>query len=96
MRLFHADPVRSAVFDEPNLVSCAGLVPGQRAGLISLAKERLSVPGGPGHAAGLKVSAVVAGMVAGAGSISDLCLLRHGGMARLFTDVRAPSTWGRS
>jgi len=98
MRLFHADPVRSAVFDEPNLVSCAGLVPvlalAQRAGLIELAQDRLSVPGGPGHAAGLKVSAVVAGMVAGADSISDLGLLRHGGMSRLFTGTRAPSTLG--
>ncbi len=98
MRLFHADPVRSAVFDEPNLVSCAGLVPvlglAQRAGLIDLAQERLSVPAGPGHAAGLKVSALVAGMVAGADSISDLGLLRHGGMPRLFDGVRAPSTLG--
>ncbi|MDQ2837160.1 MAG: IS1380 family transposase [Actinomycetota bacterium] len=98
MRLFHADPVRSAVFDEPNLVSCAGLVPvlglAQRAGLSELAQARLTVPGGAGHAAGLKVSALVAGMVAGADSISDMGLLRHGGMGRLFTDVRAPSTLG--
>ena len=66
----------------------------QRAGLIDLAQERLSVPAGPGHAAGLKVSALVAGMVAGADSISDLGLLRHGGMPRLFDGVRAPSTLG--
>jgi hypothetical protein len=38
--------------------------------------------------------ALVAGMVAGADSISDMDLLRHGGMARLFCDVRAPSTLG--
>lgn len=79
-------------------MSCAGLVPvlalAQRAGLISLAQERLTVPAGPGHAAGLKVSALVAGMVAGADSISDMGLLRHGGMGRLFAGVRAPSTLG--
>jgi hypothetical protein len=33
-------------------------------------------------------------MVTGADSISDMDLLRHGGMGRLFTDVRAPSTLG--
>jgi hypothetical protein len=33
-------------------------------------------------------------MVAGADCISDMDLLRHGGMGRLFTDIRAPSTLG--
>src|SRR5689334_25236751 len=33
-------------------------------------------------------------MICGADSISDLDLLRHGGMPRLFTEVRAPSTLG--
>jgi hypothetical protein len=33
-------------------------------------------------------------MIAGADSIADMDLLRHGGMARLFTGVRAPSTLG--
>jgi hypothetical protein len=40
------------------------------------------------------VASLVAGMVAGADSIADMDLLRHGGMARLFTGVRAPSTLG--
>jgi len=79
-------------------VSCAGLVPAlglaQRAGLRALADRQLTVPGGAGHAAGLKVSALVAGMVAGADSIADMDLLRHGGMGRLFDGVRAPSTLG--
>ena len=35
---------------------------------------------------------IVAGMVAGADSIDDLDVLRHGGMATLFSGVRAPST----
>jgi len=65
-----------------------------RAGLIDLADRHLTVPGGPGHAAGLKVSALVAGMVAGADSISDMAVLRHGAMPRLLTGVRAPSTLG--
>jgi len=40
------------------------------------------------------VPALVAGMVAGADSINDMDLLRHGGMGRLFSGVRAPSTLG--
>jgi hypothetical protein len=36
----------------------------------------------------------VAGMVAGANSINDMDLLRRGGMGRLFSGVRAPSTLG--
>jgi len=42
----------------------------------------------------VKVPALVAGMVAGADSIDDMDLLRHGGMDRLFNGVRAPSTLG--
>lgn len=86
------------MFDDPNLVSCAGLVPAlslaERAGLTDLAQRHLSVPSGAGVAAGAKVATLVAGMVAGADSISDMDLLRHGGMGRLFDGVRAPSTLG--
>jgi len=98
MQLSHVFPVRSMVFDEPNLVSHAGLVPAMaiagKAGLIELSDRHLTVPGGPGHVAGLKVSALVAGMVAGADSIADMAVLRHGGMGRLFGGVRAPTTLG--
>ena len=98
MQLSHVDPLRSAVFDDPSLVSFAGLVPvvalAERAGLNALAREHLTVPGGAGVAAGAKVVALVAGMVAGADSIADMDLLRHGGMASLFGGVRAPSTLG--
>lgn len=98
MRSSHVNPVRSADFTEPNLVSCAGLVPAlavaEPAGLDRLAQAHLSVPGAAGHAAGAKVTTVVAGMVAGADSIADLDVLRHGAMGRLFTGVRAPSTLG--
>ena len=90
--------MRSAVFDDPRLVSAAGLVPlvalAQRAGLASLVDRHLTVPGGAGNAAGAKVSGLVAGMAAGADSIADMDLLRHGGMSRLFTGIRAPSTLG--
>jgi hypothetical protein len=86
------------VFDDPGLVSFAGLVPAvalaERAGLAQLAGRHLSVPGGAGVAAGAKVTGLVAGMVAGADSIADMDLLRHGGMGRLFDGVRAPSTLG--
>src|SRR3712207_3700291 len=98
MRLSHIRPVVSASFDEPNLVSAAGLVPlmalARRAGLRELADERMSVPTDRGAHAGLKLSSLVAGMAAGADSIDDMALLRHGGMGKVFTGAYAPSTLG--
>jgi hypothetical protein len=86
------------VFDDPNLVGSAGLVPvmrlAARAGLVELADRLLSVPSDKGAHAGVKVASLVAGMVAGADSIDDLAVLRHGGMAKLFTRIYAPSTLG--
>src|SRR5665647_571285 len=88
----------SAGFDDPNLVSCAGLIPvmtlAERAGLHDLAATRVRVPGSPGSNAGVKVAALVAGMVAGADTIDAMDLLRHGGMGRVLTAGRAPSTLG--
>src|SRR5680860_1120007 len=88
----------SAVFDDPNLVSCAGLVPvmslASRCGLDELVRERLTLSGEGSANADLKVAALVAGMVAGADSIDDMDVLRHGGMGRLFGGIRAPSTLG--
>jgi hypothetical protein len=90
--------VVAARFDEPNLVSAAGLVPLLRlaadAGLSRLAGELLTVSGDKGANAGGKVTALVAGMLAGADSIDDLGLLRHGGMGRVFDRAYAPSTLG--
>jgi hypothetical protein len=98
VQLSHAGRVRSAAFDDGSVVSSAGLVPvlalAARAGLGELAGGHLTVPGGAGHDASAKVSALVAGMLAGADSIADMDLLRHGGMQRLFGGVRAPSTLG--
>jgi len=66
----------------------------ESAGLRDLANEHLSVPTDKGANAGLKVASLVGGMVAGADSIDDMALLRHGGMGRLFTRAYAPSTLG--
>ena len=83
------------VFDDPNLVSAAGLVPAmllaESAGLHDLLAEQVSVAS---PNAAVKAASVVGGMLAGADSIDDLDLLRHGGMDRLFVGVRAPSTLG--
>jgi len=95
MQASHARSAVSAGFDDPNLVSCAGLVPvlalAESCGLAGLVGDKLSVAS---PNARLKVPALVAGMVAGADSIEDMDLLRHGGMDRLFDGVRAPSTLG--
>ena len=88
----------TAVFDDPNLVSCAGLAPvlqlAERAGLPSLVATHVKIDKPGGVNAPLKIGSLVAGMVAGADSIEDLDLLRHGAMKRLFAGVRAPSTLG--
>jgi hypothetical protein len=88
----------SAVFDDPNLVSCAGLAPvlalADRCGLHELVLDRVKLNVEGGAFAFVKVPALVAGMVAGADCIDDMDLLRHGGMGRLFAGVRAPSTLG--
>ena len=72
-----------------------GLVPAmllaESAGLHDLLAEQLSVTS---PNAAVKAASVVGGMLAGADSIDDLDLLRHGGMDRLFAGVRAPSTLG--
>ena len=98
MQLSHTRPVKSAVFDDRNLVSSAGLVPAVRlatlAGLAVLADRHLSVPADKGANAGGKVTALVAGMVAGADSIDDMELLRHGALGRVFDRTYAPSTLG--
>jgi hypothetical protein len=67
-----------------------------RCGLATLLTDRLRIAAKGGVKATAKVLALVTGMVDGADSISDMDLLRHGGMGRLFTDVRAPSTLGTS
>jgi hypothetical protein len=98
MRLSDAHRVVSVRFDDPNLVSCAGLAAVlalvARCGLGGLVTDRVQIAAKGGANAAAKIVALVAGMVAGADSISDMDLLRHGGMGRLFAEVRAPSTLG--
>ncbi len=81
------------LFDEANLVSCAGLAPvlalAERAGLHEHLKDRLTLTG-PGAAnAVVKAMSLVAGMVVGADSIDDMDVLRHGATGRLFTGVQS-------
>jgi hypothetical protein len=98
VRLSH-DPAKThASFDDLNLVSGAGLVPvaalAERAGLAALIRDHVSVAGPCGVNADLKTACLVAGMAAGADSIGDMDVLRHGAMPELFGGIRAPSTLG--
>jgi hypothetical protein len=98
VRLFHASARTHASFDDQNLVSCAGLVPvmrlAERCGLAGLVKQWVRISSRLGVNAPKKIASIVAGMLAGADSIDDLDVLRHGGMAKLFGGLRAPSTLG--
>ncbi|HEX5295904.1 MAG TPA: IS1380 family transposase [Streptosporangiaceae bacterium] len=98
MQLSH-DPLRiSATFDDPDLVSRGGLVPvmalAERAGLQALVRRHVTIAARTGVYPDVKVGCLVAGMAAGADSIDDMDLLRHGAMPDLFGGVRAPSTLG--
>src|SRR6266700_8120107 len=98
MRLLHRLGKTRASFDDPNLVSHAGLVPvmalAERAGLGDLIAGHVRPGGECGVNARMKVPALVAGMAAGADSVDDMDVLRHGAMSTLFGGVRAPSTLG--
>jgi hypothetical protein len=91
------------MFDDENLVSCAGLVPvmalAEQSGLSGLIGERVAiktsrVASAAANPAG-KLTSIIAGMAAGADSIDDLDVLRSGGMPRLFAQVYAPATLGQ-
>jgi len=98
VRLLHELAKIHATFDDPNLVSHAGLVPvmalAQRAGLGDLAAEHVRIARPCGVNAPVKIACLAAGMAAGADSVDDMDLLRHGAMPVLFGDIRAPSTLG--
>ena len=101
MQSTHAASAVSVSFSEPNLVAHAGLVAGVRlveqCGLSGLIDAKVAITGAANSAganAGAKVTSVVAGMLAGADSIDDVDVLRHGATDRLFTGIRAPSTLG--
>ena len=98
MRLLHDLAKIQATFDDPHLVSHGGLVPvmalAQRAGLQDLVAEHVRVGRRCGVNAHLKVPCLAAGMIAGADSIDDMGLLRHGALPALMGGIRAPSTLG--
>ncbi|MFJ5726274.1 IS1380 family transposase [Streptomyces sp. NPDC093149] len=101
MRSSHAASAVSAAFDDSNLIAHAGLIPvmrlAERCGLSRLVAAKMKLTGarnGAGAAADAKVTSIVAGMVAGADSIDDLDVLRHGATPALFGGIRAPSTLG--
>ena len=104
MRLFHSLAKTYASFDDPNLVSQAGLVPvmalAQRAGLGDLVAEHVTPDRECGVNAHLKVPCLAAGMAAGADSIDDMDLFRHGAMDVLFggrghLTLHLPEGWHR-
>ncbi|MCL2470113.1 MAG: hypothetical protein FWF25_00010 [Propionibacteriaceae bacterium] len=98
MKLSHRPTGVTVRFDDENLVGYAGLVPAMRlaeqAGLYDLARDLVHVPGHQGSNQEFKIATLVAGMVVGADSITDMDILRHQGMGKLFCDTRAPSTLG--
>ncbi|WP_413751946.1 IS1380 family transposase [Streptomyces sp. R-74717] len=101
MKVSHTPAAVSAAFDDRNLIAYAGLVPvmrlAERCGLSRLTAQKVKLTGagnGAGAAADAKVTSIVGGMAAGADSIDDLHLLRHGAMPAVFDGIRAPSTLG--
>ncbi|MGW1711648.1 IS1380 family transposase, partial [Streptomyces sp. NPDC002206] len=101
MQVSHTPAAVSAVFDNPNLIAYAGLLPvlrlAERCGLSDLVTQKVKLTGtknGAGAAADAKVPSIVAGMAAGADSIDDLRMLQHGAMPAVFAGARAPSTLG--
>jgi hypothetical protein len=102
VQVSHRFAAESAVFDDENLVSSAGLVPVMRladqTGLQRLLADKIRIDApriksGSANPAP-KLATVVAGMCAGADCIDDIDVLRSGGMTTLFGDVYAPSTVG--
>jgi hypothetical protein len=92
----------SAVFDEDNLVSHAGLVPllelAEQAGLSRLLDEHVRftserVKSGAANPTG-KLTSIIAGMAAGADSFDDLDVIRAGGLKKVFGGVYACATLG--
>ncbi|WP_067481101.1 IS1380 family transposase [Nocardia amamiensis] len=102
MQVSHRFAAESAVFDDENLVSLAGLVPvmrlAEQTGLGELLAQKVVIAeprirSGSANP-GPKLATLIAGMCAGADSIDDVDVLRSGGMNRVFERVYAPSTIG--
>ncbi|HEX5406378.1 MAG TPA: IS1380 family transposase [Pseudonocardiaceae bacterium] len=89
------------VFDDPNLIADAGLVPvvalAEQVGLPELVAEHVAITDAVNSAGAnpaAKVMSLLAGMIAGADSIEDVDRLRHAGNPVVFSGIRAPSTLG--
>ena len=102
VQVLHNFTPDSAVFDDDNLVSLAGLVPvmalAEQTALPELLAERVhiaepKIKSGSANPAP-KLVTLIGGMCAGADSIDDIDLVRSGGMKTLFGGVYAPSTIG--
>jgi hypothetical protein len=98
----HAWRADSAVFDEDNRVSHAGLIPllelADRSGLSRLLDEHVRfvderVRSGAANPTP-KLTSIIAGMAAGADSVDDLNVVRSGGMKQVFDGVYACATLG--
>jgi hypothetical protein len=104
VKVSHRFTAESAVFDDDNLVSHAGLVPvmtlAESTGLASLLGERVDLGATQVASAGANLEAklltVIAGFCCGADSIDDLDLVRAGGHTHLFDRVYAPATIGQT
>ncbi|MBB5156843.1 IS1380 family transposase [Saccharopolyspora phatthalungensis] len=101
MRSSHSPARLGAVFDDPNLIADAGLIPvvrlAERARLGELVSEAVRISGADnsgGANPAAKVLTVVAAMAAGADSIDDVDRLRHSAMPVVFDEIKAPSTVG--
>ena len=104
MKVSHTFSAESAVFDDDNLVSHAGLVPvmavAESTGLAASLGERVDLGTTQVASAGANLEAklltVIAGLCCGADSIDDLGRVRSGGHTRLFDRVYAPATIGQT
>jgi hypothetical protein len=101
MRSSHGATAVDVAFDDPNLISDAGLVPvlalAEQVGLPDLVADHVAIEDAANSAGAnpaAKVMSLLAGMVAGADSIEDVDRLRHTGTGLVFDQVRAPSTLG--
>lgn len=104
MKVSHSFSATSALFDDDNLVSHAGLVPvmelARSTGVAALLAKRVDLGTTRVASAGANLEAklltVIAGLCCGADSIDDLGIVRSGGHRRLFDRVYAPATIGQT
>jgi hypothetical protein len=103
VRVSHKFTAESAVFDEGNLVSCAGLVPVmalvEQNKLQALLRERVHITAPPIKSGSAnpapKPGTLIAGMCAGADGIDDVDVIRSGGMKTVFAGLYGSSTVGK-